>query len=322
MSVTLSEWVMRLHDEYLAEFIADGGAAVKIAVTAPELRDAVAPAVRQAAEGYLTAHVDAAQTKVHMIHQLFHAVARQVDWVDMAERWLRTALPAAGILLEPAQPFSDMEAIARANGRAVSALYGDINRVVNNSILCDYRMGKDFRNAMAMLCLGRINPQNVSATDAEMVRQWLVGERVNLSVLKRMQIQQRISRENARLLLASLSIWARTVGYRGVVLTLDITPVVENEVSAQASVRYSRAAVLDTYEVLRQCIDEIDELTYLLLVTISGYGLLDPNNPRRNVDNYTALKMRIIDEVHDKRRDNPLNVMVRLGEDTPKGSVA
>ena len=282
----------------------------------------MARAVRQAADGYLTAHVDAAQTKVHMIHQLFHAVARQVDWEGMADHWLRMALPATGILVEPEQPFSDMEAIAHANGRAVSALYGDINRLITNSILCDYRMGKDFRTAMAMLCLSRINPQNVSANEAEMVKQWLLGERVNLSVLKRMQIQQRIGRQNARLLLASLSIWARTVGYRGFVLTLDITPVVENEVSPRASVRYSRAAVLDSYEVLRQCIDEIDELTYLLLVTISGYGLLDPNNPRRNVDNYTALKMRIIDEVHDKRRADPLNVMVRLGEDTPEGSVA
>ena len=322
MSITLTEWVTHLHDEYLAEFLADGGAAVKIAVTTPELRDAVAPAVRQAAEGYLTAHIDAAQTKVHMIHQLFHAVAQQVDWEGMADRWLRAALPTCGILVEPDQSLSDMEAIARANGRSVPMLHGDINRLVNNGILCDYRMGKEFRTAMAMLCLWRVNPQNVSSNDAETVKQWLTGERCNLSVLKRMQIHQRIGRHNARLLLASLATWARMVGYRGFVLTVDLTAVIENDVSLVAPVRYSRAAVLDTFEVLRQCIDEIDEITHFLLVAITGYGLLDPGNPRRNVDNYTALKLRIIDEVHDKRRANPLNVMVRLGEAVPEGSVA
>lgn len=319
MSITITEWVTHLRDEYLAEFIADGGAAVKITVTPPELRDAVAPAVREAAVGYLTAHVDAAQTKVHMVHQLFHAVAQQVDWDDMAERWLRTALPTCGILVEPEQSLAEIETIAQANGRSVPQLYADIHRLITNGILCDYRMGKEFRTAMAMLCLWRINPQNVSSTDAEMIKQWLIGARCNLSALKRMQIHQRIGRHNARLLLASLATWSWLVGYRGFVLTIDFTPVFENDVSLLTQVRYSRAAVLDTYEVLRQCIDEIDELTHFLLVAITGSGLLDPNNPKRNVDNYTALKLRIIDEVHDKHRANPLNVMVRLGEPELEG---
>lgn len=321
MSIIMTEWVAHLRDEYLAEFLADGGAAVKVAVTPPELRETVVPAVTQAAEGYLTAHVDAAQTKVHMIHHLFHAVARQVDWDGMAERWLRAALPACGILVEPDQPLSDMDAIARANGRTVPLLYGDINRMITNSILYDYHMGKEFRTAMAMLCLGRMNPLNVSSNDTEAVKQWLLGERCNLTVLKRMQIYQRIGRQNARMLLASLAAWSRMVGYRGFVLTLDLTAAIENDVSALAPVRYSRAAILDTYEVLRQCIDEIDEMRHFLLVAITGAGLLDPANPRRNIDNYTALKLRIIDEVHDKHRANPLNVMVRLVGQAPEGGV-
>ena len=321
MSITISEWVAHLRDEYLAEFVADGGAAVKVAVAPPELREAIAPAIRQEATGYLTAHVDAMQTKVHMVHHLFHAIARQVDWDALAERWLRTALPGCGILVEPDQPLSDIDAIARNNGRSVPLLYSDINRAITNGILCDYRMGKEFRTAMAMLCLWRINPQNVSANDAEVVKQWLHGERCNLTVLKRMQIYQRIGRHNARLLLASLATWVNMVGYRGLVLTLDLSSVIENDVAVLASVRYSRAALLDTYEVLRQCIDEIDEMMHFLLVAITGYGLLDPANPRRNIDNYSALKMRIIDEVHDKHRANPLNVMVRLAEPSPEGGI-
>jgi len=321
MSILMTEWVACLRDEYLAEFLAGGGAAVKVAVTPPELRDAVVPAIQQAAEGYLAAHVDATQTKVHMIHHLFHAVARQMDWDGMAERWLRAALPDCGILVEPDQPLSNIDEIARMNGRTVPLLYADINRVITNRLLYDYRMGKEFRTAMAMLCLWQMNPQNVSDNDTEAVKQWLFGERCNLTVLKRMQIYQRIGRQNARMLLASLAAWAQMVGYRGFVLTLDLTAAIDNEVSALAPVRYSRAAMLDTYEVLRQCIDEIDEMRYFLLVAITGAGLLDPANPRRNVDNYTALKLRIIDEVRDKHRENPLNVMVRLVDQALEGGI-
>ena len=319
MSITLAEWTARLRDEYLQEFIVEGGAAVKVAVTPPVLREQVAPALVAAAEGYLIAHVDAAQTKVHMINHLFHAVARQVDWDALTERWLRAHLPANGIFIAPEQALNDVEGIARANGRSTSQLFSEANRLITNNILNDYRMGKEFRTAMAMLCVGALNPQNVSPTDAEVVKQWLLGERYNLAALKRVQIYQRIGRHNARLLLASLATWARQVGYHGLLLTLDLHAVVDDDPSVFVPVRYSRSAVLDTYEVLRQCIDETDEMAYLLLVAITGPGLLDPHNPRRNVDNYSALKMRIIDDVRDRHRENPLNAMVRLTADTAEG---
>ena len=197
-----------------------------------------------------------------------------------------------------------------------------MNRLITNGIFNDYRMGKEFRTAMTMLCMGAINPQNVSPSDAEVVKQWLLGERYNLAALKRLQIYQRIGRHNARLLLASLAIWARQVGYQGLLLTLDLHAVVENDPSVLTPVRYSRAALQDTYEMLRQCIDETDEMAHILLVAITGPGLLDPHNERRNVDNYPALKMRIIDDVRDRYRENPLNVMVRLTAETAEGGLA
>ena len=319
MSITLTEWVARLREEYLAEFLPEGGAAVKIAVAPPALRALVPAAVAGAADDYLVAHVDAAQTKVHMIDHLFHAVARQVDWGLLAERWLRRQLPACGILVEPEQPLRDMDAIAEANGRPKPQLLGDINRIVANGILNDYQMSREFRTAMAMLCLGMVNPQNVSPSDADVVKLWLVGERCNLSALKRLQIYQRIGRHNARLLLASLAVWARKVGYHGLVLTIDLACVVDNEVSVLSPIRYSRNATLDVYEVLRQCIDDTDTMAYFLLVATTGPGLVDPRNAHRNVDNYSALKLRIMDDVRDRHRANPLNVMVRLTEDAPGG---
>ncbi len=320
MSITIEEWAERLQAEYLADFCADGGAAVKVVVALPTLRPLVPSAVSAAAAGYLCVHVDAAQTKVHLINQLFHAVAQQIDWEALAERWLRKRLPVSGILVEADQPLSAAEAIARVNGRPLPQLYGDISRLITHGILYDYRMSKEFRTAMAMLCHAAVNPQNVSPNDADVVKQWLVGERCNLTALKRLQIYQRIGRHNARLLLSSLAVWAREAGYRGLVLTLDLHAVVDNEVDPLAPVRYSRSAVLDTYEVLRQCIDETDEMTHCLLVAIAGPGLLDPHNVRRNIDNYSALKLRIIDDIHDRHRANPLNALVRLAAAAPGGA--
>src|SRR6266849_6002229 len=259
MGVSLTEWIGLLRGEYLSEFIRSGGAAVKLAVIAPEKAGAALDAVAReaAAQGYLVTRVDAAETRVHMVDRLFFAVARQVDWDGSADRYLRALLRQQGIRVEEWQSLQDMDAIAAANGRLKPDLYGEINRLITNGILDNYALSREFRTAVAMLCWGRINPQNVSPTDAEIIKQWLVGEKCSLSALKRMQIYQRIARNNARLLLGSLAYWLHEVGYAGLALLMD---------------------------------------------------------PKRSVDNYTALKLRIADEVRDRSRSNPLNAMVRIDE--------
>ncbi len=314
MAIALTEWIGLLRGEYLSEFIRSGGAAVKLAVVSPERAAAVLNAVaREAADqGYLVARVDAAETRVHMIDRLFFAVARQVDWDEVTDRYLRGLFRQHGIQVEEKQSLQDMDAIAAANGRLKPDLYGEINRLITNRILENYALSREFRTALAMLCWGRINPQNVSPTDAEIIKQWLLGEKCSLSALKRMQIYQRIARNNARLLLGSLALWLSEVGYAGLALLLDLNAVVADFAPGVNLVRYTRNAVLDTYEVLRQFIDDTDEMSHSIVVAVAGPGLLD--DPKRSVDNYTALKLRIVDEVRDRSRANPLNAMVRLDE--------
>jgi hypothetical protein len=263
-----------------------------------------------AGHGYLVARVDAAETRVHMIDRVFFAVARQVDWDGATDQYVRSLLQEHGIQVEDGQSLQDMDAIAALNGRLKPDLYGEINRLITNRILENYSLSREFRTALAMLCWGRINPQNVSPTDAEIVKQWLLGEKCSLSALKRMQIYQRIARNNARLLLGSLALWLSEVGYAGLALLLDLNAVVADVAPGVNLVRYTRSTVLDTYEVLRQFIDDTDEMSHMIVVAVAGPGLLD--DPKRSVDNYTALKLRIVDEVRDRNRANPLNAMVRI----------
>src|SRR5207248_1274565 len=175
---------------------------------------------------YRVARVDAAQTRVQRIDRLFFAVARQLDWDALAERYLRSLLREQGIRVEDGQPLHAMDAIAAANGRLRADLFGEINRLITNRVLGNYALAREFRTAVAMLCWGRINPQNVSPTDAEIIKQWMVGEKCSLAALKRMQIYQRIGRHNARLLLSSLALWLSEIGYAGLALLLDLDSVV------------------------------------------------------------------------------------------------
>lgn len=312
MSVSLAEWSALLEKEYLGEFIPSGGAAVKIAVSPPARVADIFASVEDAAKRHdcVAARVDAAHTRVHMIEHIFFEVARQIDWDALAQRWLRAQFRANGYALKEGQSLQDIEGIAAMRGVRAPDVLAEAGRWIVNGVLRDYRLSKEFRTAMAMLCRACLNPQNVSPSDADVIKEWLRGEKANLSALKRVQIFGRIARHNARLQLASLAAWLRACGHGGLVLLLDAHCVTQDIAPGAAPIRYTRSATLDFYEVLRQFIDDTDDVEHLLVVVAAAPEMLE--HPRKSVDNYTALKMRTADEVRDRNRSNPLNALVVL----------
>jgi hypothetical protein len=70
--------------------------------------------------------------------------------------------------------------------------------------------------------------------------------------------------------------------------------------------------VKDAYEVLRQFIDDTDEMEGLLVVILAPKEFL--NDDKRGLDCYSALKLRIWDEVRDRHRPNPLASLVRVSD--------
>ena len=317
MAIALNEWVRLLGQEYLEDFVASGGAAVKIAVTPDDSDHAVLDAVKSEAQrhGYFVATIDAAQTRVHMIDQLFHAVARQVEWEKLTDQWLRKLLHEEGINVDADQSLRDLVSIADANNREKRDLLRDIKSLITAASLRNYSMSKEFRTAVATLGYAAITPTSYEPGESGIIRQWFCGEKCGLAPLKRLGVFQRVNRNNARMLLGSLAVWLHEVGFAGTIILLDIRATFAPHPS-ESTIRYGRNTLLDLYEVLRQFIDDTDELTHILVVAIAGAGLV--NGPK-SVENYDALKLRIADEVRDRDRANPLNAMVRLEIYSPEG---
>jgi len=112
-------------------------------------------------------------------------------------------------------------------------------------------------------------------------------------------------------MLRSLGHWLRLSGDQGLLLTLDTRRLAQALPAGADGVRYSPAAVMDAYEVLRQLIDEADHFEGLLLVVLADGAFLE-GDPKRSIDSYLALKMRIWDDVRARQRDNPLAPLVHL----------
>jgi hypothetical protein len=156
------------------------------------------------------------------------------------------------------------------------------------------------------LCLSRLEPDD--AEHAEPVLQWLLGEKVPAALLHASDISARISRINSRAMLASLCHFVRKAGAAGLLVMLDVRQLTGSS-SGEGPVRYSGAAVMDAYEVLREIIDDTEQLPGLFAVVLADAALAT-GDPRRALSQYAALQMRVWPDVRPGDRQNPVAPLV------------
>jgi hypothetical protein len=325
MYLQSADWLDLMRREYLAEYVRAGGAAVKFAVAADAaersaLREGLAGIA--AAEGYSFALVDAAKTKLHLIDKLFQEVARQIDWDELTYEFVSGLLKRHAYQLPLSRDDYTIRGIAAHNGRDEIEFRRDLTSWLERDLFRDHAMSQEFRIAMLRLCLAQIDPFEARADLAGAVKAWLRGELPRITVLKPALIFQQVSRHNARDLLLSLVHWLRLAGHPGLVLTLDISRFQETTRPREpdGTLYYSNVTVLDAYEVLRQFIDMTDDLEGCFITVITTTGFLADD--RRGLNAYDALRLRILDEVRDRRRPNPLAALVRIAAGSPAAESA
>jgi hypothetical protein len=310
-----ADYATFLDREYLHGYVDRGGSAVKFAVAgeaaAAELRERVMATGRNA--GYLAVGVDAASTRVQLMDEVFFEIARQVDWNGLAATTARAAASAAGYPVPEGLPLS-LDAIAAHHGTDARELKRDLDRELQRRVIHDLAMVQEFRIAMLRLCQAQLQTGQVSEAEHAAILDWLHGDLRQMSALKSSSIYRRVARHNARQMLYSLPHWLAVNGSAGLLVVLDASrlgvarrPPLEE----RSGIYYTRLALLDAYEVMRQLVDSTDELSRCCIVVIAAPELITDES--RGLDAYSALKLRIIDEVRDRRRDNPFSALVRIG---------
>ena len=317
-AIGVAEYIDFVDREYLTGYVDGGGAAVKLlAVGDDATRAQLAEGLHGFGGGFVVVAVDAADTRVHLVDQLFTAIARQLDWVALASAVVRSALERAAFPAADDATEIDLGAIARHHGVDAAELYRSVRRALEQIVLRDTELSHEFRVAMLRLCQERLGRGDVSLAERETVIGWLCGERLPAAALRGVSLQAKVARHNARPLLVSLTRWLRIAGRRGLVLHLDLdrlAVVRRPPLGLRDGHYYSKAATLDAYEMLRQLIDATDEFDGLFVAATLPASLV--HDDVRGLSTYTALQLRVIDEVRDRRRVNPYATMVRIGDAT------
>ena len=313
--LTPDAYVEFLAKEYLGDFVRRGGASVKFVVAGDDaarpFHDGLAAAAADC--GYAYASVDSVATKIHQIDQVFFALARQLEWENLAGRFVRSAYEAVSFPVPDEPAANSVSSAAARHDVDQRELYRSVRRHLENAILGDHAMAHEFRLAMLRLSQAELASGDVDEAERDAVLDWLRGDLRHIARLRSSLIYGRVARHNARHLLLSTSHWLSRAGRAGLVLDLDITRLAVSRrppVEDREGLYYSKAMVLDAYEVLRQFIDGTEDLSAALLVVVAPPDFVSDDS--RGLAAYSALQLRLADEVRDRQRANPFASLVRL----------
>ena len=321
-NMAANDWLGVLQQEYLKNFVREGGGAIKVAVFHDQ--DSLHGCQQDLdglanSEGYVFVKVDARFTKVHMVEKLFHKIAKQVDWDDLAYRFVLRLLEEHGYQIPTSRNEFSLRQVAALNERKEPMLRRDVQTWLEKSIEDDSGLCREFRMAMIRLCLAQLDAGDSDRVMATAVKEWLCGDLRLVSGVKKAMIYQKVARHNARHMLTSLTRWLRLTGKGGLILSLDISRYFgkRHESPTDGSLSFTPSSTMDLFELLRQFLDTADEIEGLLMVVLAPQAFL--MDSRRGVDRYEALKLRVWDDIRPKHRQNPLASLVRI-QGQEKGS--
>lgn len=309
------EWLQFMQIEYLESFVKGGGSTVKFAVPmADQVSPVIVDGLGRCAEdmGYLVARVSADETKVHMVDQIFFKIADQVPWRSLCQRVIIRLAVQLGYQAPCDSDEPLAMRIAKENKIDHNIVRMELRPKLGEEIFKQTKFSRDFRVAMTYLCLAELSGGEDGANTFRVLTEWLTGRNKAVAAVKPYLIFSRINRANARHLLESMVRWVRFAGYSGVVIILDTARLTVSRNPRDERLYYSKAALLDAYEVLRQFIDGTDRLDGCFIVVVPSKAFLDEDLPDRSIGAYSALKYRVIDEIRDRHLVNPLVSLVRL----------
>jgi hypothetical protein len=313
----MKRWLEIIESDYFQTYVADGGSAVKFVITRDaSVRGALSQSLRTSADrnNFQSFSLDGSATKLHFIQFLFHELARQLDWDKIATSYMQLCFQKLGLQAKPLTFPVELTRLAEMNGGGHRLLADRLQSTLRADLAEDYAMSHEFRMAILHLCLGQVKRVDggLASALAPAVVRWLRGETQYLSELKDARIFQKVARNNARHLLVSLTHMLRKIGRSGTFINIDISRyLASNRFADRVSGHYyTPAAVVDLYELLRQLVDEQGAMEGVLIVILATPELL--SDSYRSLNRYQALKMRIVDDVRVRSKQNLLSPMVRF----------
>lgn len=186
------------------------------------------------------------------------------------------------------------------NGMGDALTRREIRSQLRQIFLDNPMLDNNFALACSMLTGCILGYPVLEDQNRDMLLAWLEGDRsIKLSQLRALDFYpSRITKYNARHMLRSLAELVHMGGYAGLFITIDDLEILISRSSLEL-VHYTKMKREDTYESIRQLIDDIDSMKNIMFVYAFDRELID--NENTGIKSYQALWMRIQNEIVGER---------------------
>lgn len=315
-------------EKYLEEYIKDGGSKIKfVSGRSGSGKTHFLRLMTGIAEekNYRTVQFSAKDIWMHDFREIYIEIFHQCDIMD--------CLAAVGRHLIREMGFDDQEIpegmqfidYLSQNNMGDALTKREIRAQLKAIFLDNPMLDNNFALACSMLTGSILGYPVLEEQNKLLLLAWLEGDRtVKLSQLRTLGFYPcRITKYNARHMLRSLAEVIHMGGSSGLFITIDDLEILISRSSLEP-VHYTKMKREDTYESIRQLIDDIDSMKHIMFVLAFDRALADDENA--GLKSYQALWMRIQNEVVGERFNRFADMvdMDRLAEQeyTPEVVVA
>lgn len=289
--------------KYLQEYIRDGGSKIKFVSGRKGSGKTyflnMMAALAQT-EKYKTVQFSARDIWMHDFREIYIEVFRQCDILD--------CLDAVGRYLIREMGYDDQEIpegmkfidYLSQNGMGDALTKREIRTQLKQIFLDNPMLDNNFALACSMLTGSILGYPVLEEQNKDLLLGWLEGDRtIKLSQLRMLGFYpSRITKYNARHMLRSLAEVIHMGGYSGLFITIDNLETLISRSSLEP-IHYTKMKREDTYESIRQLIDDIDSMKNIMFAYGFDRVLIDDENT--GLKSYQALWMRIQNEIVGER---------------------
>lgn len=290
-------------EKYLQQFILQGGSKIKFLTGGKGSGKTHCLHLFQSIgkqEGYLTVSLSARKLWLHDFREFYLEILKQADIMALLQRCSEKIIQAMGFSAQHIEEGSTFLDHLAAEGLADGLTRREIRNQLKQMFLDNRHMDNNFSLACSLLCGSLLGHPILEDANKDVVLAWLHGDKkIRMTSLRPLGMApSRITKYNARNLLRSLSELVHISGYHGLVVTVDDLEVMVDG-SGMNPFHYTKMKREDTYESIRQLIDDIDTFNHFFVVYGFGRELVD--NENAGLKSYQALWMRIQNEVVSTR---------------------
>ena len=290
-------------EHYLKEYICEGGSKIKFVTGRPGSgKSYFLRLMKEEADrlNYRTVSFSASEVWLHDFKEIYLEILNQCDILQCLKKCADQIVVSMGYdpaEIEEGRTFMDM---LSAQGMGDALTRREIRQQLRSMFLQNPLMDNNFAIACSLLTGSILGHPILEQQNQELLLGWLSGDKtVKLSLLRALGLSPaRITKYNSRHMLRSLAEVIRMGGYSGLLVLIDDLEILQSR-TGMDGIHYTKLRREDTYESIRQLIDEIDSLRGIMFVFAFDRVLMDNDNA--GLPSYQALWMRIQNEIVGER---------------------